>query len=29
VPFATVFRTARRLFQGEVLYVATEAVLHE
>jgi 2-methylaconitate isomerase len=29
VPFATVFRTARRLFQGEVLYVETEAVLHE
>jgi hypothetical protein len=29
VPFATVFRTARRLFQGEVLYVETETVLHE
>jgi 2-methylaconitate cis-trans-isomerase PrpF len=29
VPFATVFRTARRLFQGEVLYVPPEAVLHK
>jgi 2-methylaconitate isomerase len=27
VPFATVFRTARRLFQGEVLYVAPKVAI--